>query len=249
MNFVEVSKKEGIATLTLCRGKVNALNGEVVDQIKETLLNIEKDPGIWAVILTGKGSFFSFGFDVPEFLSYSKDEFSDYLKNFTGLLSYIFLYPKPIVAALNGHTMAGGCMLSLACDLRIMAAGRGKISLNEILIGSSVLAGSTEMLRVCVGNANAQEILFSGAMYSAEQAKEMGLVDHVAAEQGLVEASEKIVAELGKKPSDAFASIKLLLRKPIAEEFEKREKGAIKEFVEIWYSDATWENLKKITIK
>lgn len=249
MNFVEVSKKEGIATLTLCRGKVNALNGEVVDQIRETLLNIETDPGIWAVILTGKGSFFSFGFDVPEFLSYSRDEFSDYLKNFTRLLSYIFMYPKPIVAALNGHTMAGGCMLSLACDQRIMAAGRGKISLNEISFGSSVLAGSTEMLRACAGNANAQEILFSGAMYSAEQAKEMGLVDHVVQEQDLTELSEKIAGQLGKKPSAAFASIKLLLRKPVVQAFEEKEEDAIKEFVKIWYSDATWENLKKITIK
>ncbi len=248
MNFVEVSKNEGIATLTLCRGKVNALTGAVVDQITEALKKNEKDPDIRAVILTGKGPFFSFGFDVPEFLSYSKDEFSDYLKKFTGLLSYMFLYPKPIVAALNGHTMAGGCMLSLACDQRIMSAGRSKISLNEISFGSSVLAGSMEMLRACAGNANAMEILYSGAMYSAEQAQTFGLVDHVAQDQDLVEMSKKIAAELGKKPSAAFASIKMLLRKPIAAEFEKKEAVAIKEFVDIWYSEATWENLKKITI-
>jgi enoyl-CoA hydratase/carnithine racemase len=249
MDFVEVSKKEGIATLTLCRGKVNALTGDLVDQIRESLWKIEKDPNIRAVILTGKGAFFSFGFDVPEFLSYSREQFSDYLKNFTSLLTYMFLYPKPIVASLNGHTMAGGCMLSLACDQRIMAAGRAKISLNEISFGSSVLAGSTEMLRACVGNAKAQEILFSGAMYSAQQAEEMGLVEHVAPEQDLIELSEKIAVELGEKPSAAFVSIKLLLRKPIVEEFAKKEADAIKEFVNIWYSDATWENLKKITIK
>ncbi|MBC2714456.1 MAG: enoyl-CoA hydratase/isomerase family protein [Desulfobacteraceae bacterium] len=249
MHFIEVSKNEGIATLILCRGKVNALTGEVVDQLKQALSNIEKDPDIRALILTGKGTFFSFGFDVPEFLSYSKDEFSDYLKKFTGLLAYIFLYPKPIVAALNGHTIAGGCMLSLACDQRVMSAGRARISLNEISFGSSVLAGSTEMLRACVGNSNALEILYSGAMYSAEQAQKIGLVDHVAQEQDLVETSKKITAELGEKSSAAFTSIKLLLRKPIAKEFEKKEEDAIKEFVDIWYSKATWENLKKILIK
>ncbi len=249
MDFVEVSKKEGVATLRLCRGKVNALTGAVVDQIKAALSDIEEDPGIRAVIITGKGSFFSFGFDVPEFLSYSKDEFSDFLKGFTALLKYMFLFPKPIVAALNGHTMAGGCMFSLACDQRIMATGRAKISLNEISFGSSVLAGSVEMLRACAGNANAMEILYSGAMYSAEQAQTFGLVDHVAQDQDLVSLSEKIAAELGKKPSAAFTSIKSLLRKPIAESFEKMEADAIREFVEIWYSEATWENLKKIMIK
>ena len=105
------------------------------------------------------------------------------------------------------------------------------------------------MLRACAGNANAQEILFSGAMYSAEQAKEMGLVNHVVQEQGLLALSEKVATELGKKPSDAFVSIKLLLRKPNVEEFMKKEEDTIREFVDIWYSPATWENLKKITIK
>jgi len=248
MNFVEVSKNKGIATLSLCRGKVNALTGAVVDQIKNALSDIEKDPDIRALALTGKGKFFSFGFDIPEFLSYSRDEFSDYLKNFTGLLVYMFLYPKPVVAALNGHTIAGGCMLSLACDQRIMVSGKAKISLNEISFGSSVFAGSTEMLRACVGNANAMEILYSGAMYSAEQAQKMGLVDHVAQARDLMETSKKIAGKLAKKPSAAFASIKLLLRKPIADKFVKKEGDAIKEFVDIWYSEATWENLKKISI-
>ncbi len=249
MHFVEVSKKEGIATLTLCRGKVNALTGAVVDQIKSALSDIEADPGTWAVIITGKGNFFSFGFDVPEFLSYSKEEFSDYLKGFTALLKYLFLFPKPVVGALNGHTMAGGCMLCLACDQRIMTAGRAKISLNEISFGSSVLAGSMEMLRACVGDSNAMEILYSGAMYSAEQAQNMGLVDQAVPADELLEISAKAAEELGKKPSAAFASIKSLLRKPIAEKFEKKEEATIKEFVDIWYSEATWENLKKITIK
>jgi 3,2-trans-enoyl-CoA isomerase len=71
---------------------------------------------IAAVILTGSGKFFSFGFDIPEFLAITKEEFTEYLANFTDLYTYLFLYSKPVIAALNGHTMAGGCMLALACD-------------------------------------------------------------------------------------------------------------------------------------
>ena len=109
MDFVNVSIDKEIATVRISRGSVNAFIDAVVQQLKETFTDLEKDPEIRAVILTGKGPFFSFGFDVPEFLSYSKEEFADYLKDFTDLLLYLFLFPKPVVAALNGHTMAGGC--------------------------------------------------------------------------------------------------------------------------------------------
>lgn len=122
---------------------------------------MEADHNLKAVILTGTGRLFSFGFDIPEFLSFSKEAFSDYLTGFTDLYTYLFSYPKPVVAALNGHTIAGGCMLALACDHRVMAAGKGKISLNEIAFGASVFAGYTEMLRFWVGSATATDITFA----------------------------------------------------------------------------------------
>jgi len=97
----------------------------------------------------------------------------------------MFIYPKPIIAALNGHTIAGGCMLALACDFRLMVPGKAKISLNEIGFGSSVFAGATEMLRFWVGSAMATEVLYSGAMYPANEAFRLGLVQEVISEENL----------------------------------------------------------------
>lgn len=128
MDFIEAQTCDGTGTLRLSRGKVNALNQAVVDQLRKVLKDCESDPEITAIILTGTGSFFSFGFDVPEFLSASKRQFIDYLMSFTDLYTYIFQYPKPVIAALNGHTIAGGCMLALACDYRVMVTGKAKIS-------------------------------------------------------------------------------------------------------------------------
>ena len=247
-DFVTANKNSDIATLALNRGKVNALNGQVIEKMRSALARFENDPAIKAIILTGQGKFFSFGFDIPEFLSYSKLEFTDYLTRFTDLYTYLFLYPKPIIAALNGHTIAGGCMLALACDKRVMVSGKAKIALNEISFGSSVFAGSTEMLRFCVGGKNAAEILYSGAMYTAEEAKVLGLIDEVTAEKNLIREATKAASALSAKPGSAFASIKSLLRKSVAQEMRLKEKGSINEFVEIWYSDATWENLKNIKI-
>src|SRR5262245_44331252 len=91
MGFIESQISEGIATLTLRRGKVNALNGAVVNQLRGTLKTLEGDPEVKAIILTGAGKFFSFGFDVPEFLSVTKEQFTEYLTSFTELYTHAFL--------------------------------------------------------------------------------------------------------------------------------------------------------------
>jgi enoyl-CoA hydratase/carnithine racemase len=248
LSFMHVSKDGEIATATLSRGKVNALNEPMVEQLTKSFEDLAIDNEVKSIIFTGSGKFFSFGFDVPEFLSYPKDDFVRYLEKFTNLYADVFLFPKPIVAALNGHTIAGGCMLATACDFRLMVTGKARISLNEITFNSAVLAGSVEMLRYCVGSGNAQSILYSGAMYSAEQAFELGLVDQVSSEDALAEDARKVAQELAQKDSSAFRCTKHLLRKPVAEQMIRREKDAILEFVDIWYSEQTWENLKAIKI-
>lgn len=248
MNFIEIQKSDGIATLTLERGKVNALNGTVVDELRHLFKIFENDPGARSVILTSGGKFFSFGFDIPEFLSFTKEQFTEFLVNFTDLYTYIFRYPKPVVAALNGHTIAGGCMLALACDHRVMVSRKAKISLNEIGFGASVFAGSVEMLRFWLGNANATEILISGAMYTAEKAKGMGLVHQAVTADELMDTARKAASDLASRHQPAFASIKSLLRRRIVEEMMRLERASIQEFVDIWYSDATWANLQNIRI-
>jgi len=248
MDFVNTYEKDGIVTLSLNRGKVNPLNGDVVDEILSSLKAIEGDSTVNAIIFTGQGKFFSFGFDVPELLTYSREAFSEFLSKFTNLYSYMFLYPKPIIAALNGHTIAGGCMLALACDRRIIISEKAKMSLNEIDLGVPIFAGITEILRFCVGSRNATDILYSGTLYSPEQAYSIGLVDDVVSADDLTDVATKAASDLGHKPYPAFAGLKSLLRKPILENIEQREKASITKFVDIWYSDSTIDILEKVKI-
>lgn len=248
MSHVLVVKDQGIVTLTLSRGKVNALNEVVIEELHECFKGIETEGSLKAAILTGQGKFFTFGFDIPEFLSYSKETFTRYLTKFAGLYRYLFAFPKPVVAALNGHTVAGGCMLATACDRRLMVTGKAKISLNEINFGSSVFAGSVAMLKYWVGARNAQEILYSGRMYTAEEALKLGLVDCVTTEEALPDLARRAAEELAAKDGVAFGGIKNLLRKPVMEEIIRSEETSIREFVDIWYSENTWKNLQSITI-
>lgn len=249
MASVTVTNHDGLAAITLSRGKVNALNERLVEQLGDCFAELEKAPACQAVILTGEGKFFSFGFDIPEFLSYSKGEFTRYLTKFTALYRRIFIFPKPVVAALNGHAVAGACMLATACDHRILVEGKARISLNEIGFGSSVFAGSVEMLKFCVGEKRAQQVLYSGALYSAAEALELGLIDQVASGENLMEEAFKVARALGRKQQPAFGSIKGLMRRPVAEEMDRREGESIREFVDIWYSEPTWRRLQEIKIQ
>ena len=249
MEFVKMKETDGIGFITIERGKVNALTGKVIDEIRAALNAYERDAKIKSVILTGRREFFSFGFDIPHFLSYSKREFTDYLKNFTELYTYMFLYPKPLVAALNGHTIAGGCILALACDYRVMAEGKAKISINEIELGSTVFAGSTEYLRFWVGDNNASRVLLSGAMYSAVEAMELGMIDESAKPGDVLQRAVETAHSLGLKRPEVYANIKKLLRQSIYEYYNRREAESINDVVEIWYSEPTWSNLHKIKIR
>ncbi|MDR3569530.1 MAG: enoyl-CoA hydratase/isomerase family protein [Syntrophobacteraceae bacterium] len=248
MGFVSVANDAGLATITLSRGRVNALNEPMVEEIDKWFADIEPDAAIKGVVLRGAGSFFSFGFDVPELLGYSKDEFVRFLRKFNSLCAKIYLYPKPVIAALNGHAVAGGCLLALTCDYRIMVKGKARIGLNEITFGAPMFSGGVEMLTSLVGNRNGERVLLLGAMYSAEKAQAMGLVDEAADDAGIAERVKEISHQFCQKDPEPFRIVKRLIRKPVAEKMSQGGENSIRDFADIWYSENTWRKLQEIKI-
>jgi enoyl-CoA hydratase/carnithine racemase len=249
MSHVRVDRSAELGIVTLDRGRVNALNGPTVRELSECLARLAEDESVRGLILTGAGKFFSFGFDIPEFLGFTKEAFVDYLTSFTDFYTQVFVFPKPVVAAVNGHAIAGGCMVAMACDVRLMTSGKGKISLNEITFGASVFAGCVAMLKHWVGGRNAERILFSGDMYDAEEAQRLGLVEEVAPPGDLMTRAAEHARRLAGQDAVAFASIKKLIRGPIADEMRRREADSVLEFADIWYSEATWKRLETIKIR
>jgi 3,2-trans-enoyl-CoA isomerase len=249
MEYTKVDLHDDIAVVTLCKGKVHEISEPAVDQIFDTFRSLEKDETVRGIIFTGEGKFFSFGLDIPGFLSYRKAMFTHFLSRFTDLYRYLFIYPKPILAALNGHTIAGGCMLANTCDYRMMVSGNAKISLNEITFGSTVFAGAAAILKYLIGGRNAEKIVLTGKMYSAEEAQALGLVDRVVGAESLMTEAMKEIKEMAAHDLTAYAHIKGLLRAPVVKLMESREETAIAEFNDIWYSESTWEKIKEIKIK
>ena len=249
MAYFDTARTGEVAVLTLHRGKVNAFNDPMVREFRTLLDDLARDGSAGALVLTGHGKFFSFGLDVPELYTLSKEDFSEFLRAFTHLYTTLFVYPKPVVAALNGHAIAGGCMIAIACDRRLMAEGQAKMALNEITFGSTVFAGSVEMLRACVGQRNAEEVLLSGAMFDPSRALPLGLVDSVVPADDLMDLAVEEARAMADRGGSAFMSMRSLLRGPIAETMRSREAQSIREFVDIWYSEETRKRLREISIR
>lgn len=249
MSSVAVAHSNNIATVQFARGKVNAFDEDLTAELLHTFNELETNDDTGAIVLTGQGKFFSFGFDIPHFIDHSPDQFRKFLKAFTDLCYYLFLFPKPIVAALNGHTVAGGCVLALVADYRVMIEGKSKVALNEISLGASIFARSVEMLKFHVGGKAAAEILYTGDMYSVAQAHSLGLVDQVCAPEELDSAACARAAVYASKEPGAFAHTKHLLRSRVVEGMESAEAESIDRFIELWYSDSTQEIIRKVEIR
>ena len=249
MSTTIVSTEENVATLTLAHGKVNSINETLVDDINKSLDQIEADDNVNAVILTGREKFFSFGFDVPELLTLSREDLTRFLTKHTALLARLFMFDKPIIAAINGHATAGGCMLIMACDYRIAAGGRAKIGLNEIDLGVSVFGGSAEMLRYWTGNWSAETILNEGKLYSIDEAADLAMIDKIVRPENLVSATTEKAKEYGAKPRAAYRAIKKLLRGSVADRIAQGEQQALDAFIETWYTDEAQDILRTLAIR
>jgi len=244
-----VHRQGKVSLVTLARGKVNAIDEGMVDELGERVSTLARDSDTRAVVLAGQGSFFSFGFDVPALYDYSPADFTRFLTKFTALCRALYELPKPLVAAVTGHAVAGGFMLTTTADRRIMAAGRSKISLNEITFGAGLFAGSVEMLRAIVSGRRAETMALEGAMYAAEDARAAGLIDEVAPPESVVPRALEVAAEMAERDPVAYAAIKRLLRAPILERIDRAERASIERFVEIWYSPETRSRLRHIQIR
>lgn len=249
MEFATLEKVDRTAVVTLARGKVNALNEQFLKELIALFTSLGSDEGVDAVVLTGRGSFFSFGFDVPEGASFERERFGAFLRDFCRVYQEMFLFPKPLVAALNGHAVAGGCMLAVSCDFRVMATGKVMMGLNEINFGASIFTGMEAVLRRNLGYLRAREVLYLGNFYLPEDALAAGLVDRLVEPEKLMEEALALAVELGKKPRAAFRALKLLMNGRIAEKYFPLDDESVERFMDIWYLPETQEMVKKIEIR
>jgi len=193
MECLTLEKQNRVATLTVDRPKVlNALNQQVFEELAACLSQLAADPEVGAVVVTGAGDkAFVAGADIKELAQMDPQTARALSARGQAVFRQIERFPKPVIAAVNGFALGGGCELALACHIRL-AANSARFGLPEVKLGLIPGYGGTQRLARLVGKGRALELVLSGEMISAERAYEMGLVNHLAPPTELLEECQKL---------------------------------------------------------
>jgi enoyl-CoA hydratase/carnithine racemase len=236
----------GTMVIKLDRGVTNALNLGLVQELSEALDRAEKAPDIHSLVLTSANEkFFSIGFDIPGLFDLPKEEFKIFYQTFNRLCLKLYMLPKPTIATITGHAIAGGCILALCCDERYIAAGRKLIGLNEIKLGVPVPYVADCLLHDWIGARLARQVMEAGEFYPPEEALQMGMVDRVLPSDNVLPRSQERAGALGSLPSNAMQVIKNNRVERVAAQIRAHlgEKEEI--FIECWYAEDTRARLKE----
>lgn len=241
--MIELERRGSLAILTLAHGKASAFDVELCDGLIERFTECE-DAWCRAVVVTGRGSIFSAGVDLLRVVNEGGPYLARFLPRLSDAFESIFAFPKPVVAAVNGHAIAGGCVLACAADRRLVARGSGRIGLPELLVGVAFPPVPLEIVRFAVNPRFATDLIFNGATLPADAAVEAGLAD--AAVDAAALAGEAIAAAeaLASRPPAAFATTKQQLRAPALDRMRDGRRRLDERIEEIWSSPATLDAIR-----
>ena len=214
--YIQVEEKEDIAIVTINRPeKLNAMNIDVVKEMDNVIDHLDKDDGVKVVIITGAGEkAFSAGADIEYMTKISPLEAEKYALTGHATLNKIENSNKPIIAAINGYALGGGCELALSCDIRVASKNAG-LGQPEVTIGICPGWGGTQRLIRIIGSARAKEMIYTGKRISAEEAFQMGLVNKVVELPQLMDECMNIAKQIAKNSAIAVRISKTLLNRGI----------------------------------
>ena len=202
-------KEDGIGIVTINRpASLNALNGEVYTELYELFQEIENDAEVRVVILTGSGEkAFVAGSDITEMQPQNSMEINSFVEKARMASDRIYTLSKPVIAAINGYALGGGCELTMCCDLRI-ASENARFGQPEINLGVIPGAGGTQRLTRLIGLTRAKELLYTGDMIDAQTAVDIGLVNEVVPEGKLMDEAKALAQKLLDKGAIALRLLK-----------------------------------------
>ncbi len=190
--FVRVETEQSIATIRLDRPPMNALNGQVQEEIAAAAAQVGADPAVAAVVLYGGGKVFAAGADIKEMADATYAAMAADSRRLQASFTAVARIPKPVVAAITGYALGGGLELALCADFRVAGEG-ARLGQPEILLGVIPGAGGTQRLPRLVGPARAKDIVFTGRFVPAAEALAIGLVDRVVPDAEVYQAARDLV--------------------------------------------------------
>lgn len=232
--MIEVIEHGNIRELKLARPPANALSPDLLAELGSRVRSAPDD-GVQALVLSGVEGFFTGGLDVPILLQLQRDEMVEALGFFFGAMQALAASAVPVAAAITGHSPAGGAVLSLFCDWRVMAEGPYVIGLNEVRIGIPMPSIVADALTRVVGRRQAEVLCQTGRLLSPTEALKIGLVDGVEPAGSVVPAAVAWCRELTELPPHALRGTRRTIRRDLVEIVDRSWARDVEELTNEWY--------------
>lgn len=234
MNTLQITHRDGHAIVRLSRGRANPLNAELVNELRDTLKQLQQDDAVKGMLLTGSEGFFSAGLDVIELYGYDEPTMRQFWYDFNALVSEMTSFDKPLVCAITGHSPAGGCLLSICADYRVMTEGKYRIGLNEIPVGITIPPTIFNLYAFWLGHGTAYRALAEGRLFSTTEAHAVGLADELTpADQTESRAYEKLAQYTAFLP-DVWRQSKRNMRARLLKDLHLADEVAEQSLAQWW---------------
>jgi enoyl-CoA hydratase len=232
-NIVRV---DDVHVVTMTSNKVNAMNDDFFSDLQAAVAELQSAE-VLPVVLTASGNCFCAGLDLRTLFELDRVTLTAFVDRLDATVLAWFSLPRPTVAALNGHAIAGGCVLALACDLRVAVDRGATIGMNEVQVGVPFPAVPLAVTRHALSPSHAREVLLTGALYSPEEARERGLVDVLAPAADVVPRAIALARSIAPDSLAAYAAVKTHLLAPTLAELERSRAQVNREFLDVWFSE------------
>lgn len=242
--MIERDDTEDVVVLRLAYGKANALDYELCKTLVKTLDELENQDNR-PVILTGSGRIFSAGVDLFRVINEGETYLDAFYPVLLEAFARLFHFPRPLVAAVNGHAIAGGCVLACACDYRLAADDCGRIGVPELLVGVPFPTVALEILRFSVGNAHLQAAIYSGGTFTTDEAMRLGFIDELVDDNALQKSALERARHFASIPARSYSLAKRQLHEPVTHRIAEREPEVEEAVRAVWMDPKTLENIRE----
>jgi enoyl-CoA hydratase len=243
---IERTEQDGITTLRLAHGKASALDLELVEGLARAIAEVSVSDAR-AVILTGTGSIFSAGVDLFRLADGGREYADRFVPALSRMLLELFALPKPLIVAVNGHAIAGGCIIMLAGDYRVMASGSGRLGMPELLVGVPFPPSVIEAVRFVLPPQHLQMLMYTGRTFPPDDALRFGMIDEVT--DALPARAEELARHFAALPPRAFALAKRQLRDKAIDRAKHYANELDAEVRELWSDPATLDRVREYLAK
>lgn len=246
--MIKLTSHDEITEIQLARPPANALNLELLQALQQAITDALAN-GTKGIVLSGATGMFCAGVDVPSLLGKDRDTVHGFWRALYRTCSTIATAPVPVVAAITGHSPAGGAVLALFCDYRVMAEGPYKIGLNEVQVGLTVPEPIQMAMRRVVGTYTAERLLVSGRMLEAADALACGLVDELTGVDQVSTRALRWLGDLLALPSRAMLSTRAIARSDLHQVWNDPDAIPVKPFIDAFYDDETQAVLQALVAR